>query len=105
MKKLPKSIETRIAEINAMIPQIDNLGNYAWTYNGGTWPSLVNIEPIQVNGLKVTITAKDQKFTKDNFITKQTYKANNLDMFADNGLTGLKYDLSVILKAFKKALN
>jgi hypothetical protein len=105
MKKLPKSIENRISEINAMIPQIDNLENFAWTYNGGTWPSLVNIEPIQVNGLKVTITAKDQKFTKDNFITKQTYKASNLDMFADNGLTGLKYDLSVILKAFKKALN
>jgi hypothetical protein len=40
-----------------------------------------------------------------NFITLQKYNAKDQDFFSDNGLIGLKYDLSVILKAFKKALN
>lgn len=104
MKKLPKAIETRINEINSMIPQIDALGDFAWTYAGGTWPYQVDIKPIQVNGLKVKIEAKDQKNPSYNYITKATYKATDLEYFSDKGLIALKIDLSVILKAFKKAI-
>jgi hypothetical protein len=104
MNKLPKSIEKRINEINAMIPQIEKLDEFACTYNGGTWPYYVDILPIEIKGLKVIIKAKDLK-SKNNFIDNQKYNAANDDYFADNGLNGLKYDLSVILKAFKKALN
>ena len=100
MKKLPKSIETRIAEINAMIPQIDNLENHVYTYAGGTWPYLINIEPIQINGLKVIIKAMDEKVNyKSNYITREAYKVSDVD-----SLENLKYDLSIILRAFKKAL-
>ena len=38
MQKLPKSIETRINEINSLIPAINALSDFAWTYAGGTWP-------------------------------------------------------------------
>jgi hypothetical protein len=103
MKKLPKSIENRINEINALIPLVDQLGDFAYTYNGGTYPYHVDIVPIIVNGLKVRIKAKDTKWNH-NYINDQKYNANNNDYFAENGLIGLKYDLSVILKAFKKAL-
>ena len=100
MKKLPKQIETRIAEINAMIPQIDNLENHVYTYAGGTWPYLINIEPIQINGLKITIKSKFGKFRyAENYITLETYKASD-----EYNLENLKYDLSVILRAFKKAI-
>ena len=57
-----------------------------------------------MKGLKVTIKAKDQKNASYNYITKATYKANDDGYFSDNGLIALKIDLSVILKAFKKAL-
>jgi len=100
MKKLPKQIENRISEINAMIPQVDNLENYVYTYAGGTWPYLINIDPIEINGLKVVIKSMDEKVNyKTNYITREAYKASDPD-----SLDCLKYDLSVILKAFKKAL-
>jgi hypothetical protein len=98
MKKLPKQIETRIAEINAMIPQVDNLDQFVYTYAGGTWPYVINIDPIQINGLKIIIKAKNQKHGH-NYINEETYRANN-----EYNLENLKYDLSVILRAFKKAL-
>jgi hypothetical protein len=103
MKKLPKSIETRINLINSMLPQISNLDKIPFTYNGGTWPYYVEIQPIEIKGLKVTIKAKDLK-SKNNYINAEKYNVNNTDYFADNGLSGLSYDLSVILKAFKTAL-
>lgn len=104
MKKLPKSIESRINEINSMLPQVDALGDFAWTYAGGTWPYQVDIEAIQVDGLTVTIKAKDQKNNRWNFITLETYDVTDCDYFSCTGLTGLKHDLSIIFKAFKKAL-
>jgi hypothetical protein len=103
MKKLPKAIETRINEINDMLHQVDAQEEYAYTYAGGTWPYHVDIKPIQVNGLKVTIEAKDPKWSH-NYIDRQTYKASDLDTFSEKGLVMLKEDLSIILKALKKAL-
>ena len=105
MKKLPKSIENRIAEINAMIPKINELSDYAWTYAGGTWPYMVDIEPIEIKGLKIIIKAKNQKDERSNYITKDIFDAKKTDLFDENGLIHLKESLSVILKAFKKALN
>jgi hypothetical protein len=98
MQKIPKQIENRILEINAMLPQIDNLDQFVYTYAGGTWPYIINIDPIQINGFKITIKAKNQKYGH-NYINEETYKADN-----EYNLENLKYDLSVILRAFKKAL-
>lgn len=103
MKKLPKAIENRINEINSLIHLVENLDECPYTYAGGTWPHYVEIKPIQVKGLKVTIEAKNAK-QSHNYITKETYKANDLDFYSFNGLISLKYDLGIILKAFKKAL-
>jgi hypothetical protein len=103
MNKLPKSIGNRITEINSLLDQVALLDEYAYTYNGGTWPYYVDIEPIQVDGLKVTIKANDLRGSH-NYIDVQEYDVTNDDYFNDYGLRGLKYDLSVILKALKKAL-
>lgn len=104
MEKLPKQIENRIAEINSMLPKINELSDYAWTYAGGTWPYMVDIEPIEIKGLKVIIRAKNQKDERSNYITKDIFDAKKTDLFDENGLIHLKDSLSVILKAFKKAL-
>jgi hypothetical protein len=103
MKKLPKAIETRINLINSMLPQIETLDEIPFTYNGGTWPYYVEIQPIEIKGLKVIIKAKHVKGPY-NYINAQKYNANKNDYFSEDGINGLKYDLSVILKAFKTAL-
>ena len=103
MKKLPKSIETRIAEINAMLPQVEILDEIPYTYNGGTWPYYVEIQPIEIKGIKVIIKAKNVNGNY-NYIDVRKYNANKNDYFSEDGINMLKYDLSVILKAFKKAL-
>lgn len=102
MKNLPSATLSRINEINALLPLIDDLGASVYTYAGGTYPYLIDLYPIEVNGLKVIIQSK--KAGHNDYVLKETYKANKVDAFALNGLTALKYDLSVILKAFKQAL-
>jgi hypothetical protein len=100
MKKLPKSIENRINEINQLIPLVDKLGDFAYTYAGGTWPYKVDIKPIEINKLKVIIKAKNPVNVNSNdFLVNEIYNTNDF-----YNMDALKYDLSVILKAFKKAL-
>lgn len=91
------SIKNRINDINNMIPLVDQLDHFVYTYAGGTWPYIINIDPIQINGDKVIIKAKE--IGKNDFISDQSYSTK--DYFS---LDELKYDLATILKAFKKAL-
>ena len=104
MKKLPKSIEKRINEINNLLLLTDQLGDFVYTYAGGTYPFYVDIQSIEIKDLKVVIKAKDPK-RKNNLINIEKYNCKKIDEFALNGLVHLKYDLSIILKALKKALN
>lgn len=100
MKKLPKSIENRINEINEMIPLIDQLDDFAYTYSGGTYPYKVDIKPIEINKLKVIIKAKYPiNVNSNDFLVNEIYNTNDF-----YNMDALKCDLSVILKAFKKAL-
>jgi hypothetical protein len=103
MNKLPKSIESRILEINNLIPLVDKLDEFAFTYAGGTWPYYVNINPIEIKGLKVTIKSKYLN-DQNNFVDNQKYNCKKIGEFEENGLSQLKHDLSIILKALKKAL-
>jgi hypothetical protein len=91
------SIKNKINEINSLIPLVDQLDHFVYTYAGGTWPYMIDINPIQIEGDKVIITAK--AIGKNDFITDQNY---NTDEYYS--LDELKYDLATILKAFKKAL-
>lgn len=104
MKKLPKAIETRINLINSMLPQIETLDHFVYTYAGGTWPYKIDIMPISINGLKVTIQANNKNASTESYIKKETYNLSGINLMSDH-IESLKYDLSVILKAFKKALN
>lgn len=100
MQKLPKAIENRINEINQLIPLIDQLENFVYTYAGGTWPYKIDIKPIEVSKLKVVIKAKNPVNVNSNdFLVNEIYNAK--DFYS---IDALKYDLSVILRAFKKAL-
>jgi hypothetical protein len=91
------AIKNKINEINSLIPLVDQLESFVYTYAGGTWPYMIDINPIQIDGDKVIITAK--AIGKNDFISDQSYSTK--DYFS---LDELKYDLATILKAFKKAL-
>jgi len=74
------------------------------TYDGGTWPYYVDIEDITIGGNKnqyVYILEADK--TSYSYGFEKRYNVNKVDCDI-NGLPALKHHLSVICKAYKKAL-
>lgn len=98
-----KSILTRINQINELLPQINNLADYVYTYDGGTWPYLIDINPIEVLTTKVKITNK--KADKGNYILGDGDGKGEVYVFSkDYELDELNHTTKVILREFKKAL-
>lgn len=104
MKTISKAILTRIEEINNLIPIVNDLSIIPFTYDGGTYPYYVILEhKIEIKNQYVYI--QGPKNNANCYIEgKLRFNVNNVDMFADNGIDQLKHNLSVILKAFKKAV-
>jgi len=99
---MKKATLTRINEIKALLPIVKELDCYPATYAGGTMESYVIIEDIVINNQFVTIIGEQSMY---NFISgKERFNVNKLDAYASNGLADLNYNLSIILKAFKKAI-
>ena len=104
IKKIPKAVLNRIDEINRLLPIVNNLDTIPLTYDGGTYPEYVILKkPIKVKNQYVYIVGgghdSERKFEK-------RYNTNKrVDLLWDtNGLASLKYELSVILRAFKRAI-
>lgn len=104
IKKIPKAVLNRIDEINRLLPIVNNLDTIPLTYDGGTYPEYVILaKPIKVKNQFVYIVGEkgrnERKFEK-------RYNTNKrVDLWEDtNGLASLKYELSVILRAFKRAI-
>lgn len=108
MKRISKSQMAKIAEINALIPVLEH--NVVFTYDGGTWPYIVDIKPIAVsaNGQFVTIepTNGSAKTAVGSFYisSKERFNVNDSDYYSMNGAKALNHTLSTILKAFKKSI-
>ena len=88
---------TRINAINQMLPEVDRLNNTPVSYAGGTFPYYIELlKPIEVKNQYVYIEAPK----KDNF-----YKFEKRYNTAEHWqLDELKFDLSVINRAFKQEL-
>ena len=103
IKKIPKAVLNRIDEINKLLPLVNDLDTIPLTYDGGTYPEYVILKkPIRVKNQYVYIVGggrNERKFEK-------RYNTNKrVDLLWDtNGLASLKYELSVILRAYKRAL-
>lgn len=95
-----KKLLTKIEQINAMIEAVNQSEEIPVTYNGGTWPYYVCIEPITINGKFVTIRSA---ISQNSFIDgKERYNMNKVSTFGDqNCAKHLNYTLNIILKAFK----
>jgi hypothetical protein len=100
--KLPKALAERINEVNDLIKIATDEFIYVTTYAGGTWPYVIDIKPIRVNGKFVTI--ESVKPYQYDFIKKQRYCITKTDEFADNGLAELKYNVGIIRKALISAI-
>ncbi len=97
---LSKATLRKIEEINSMIETVNNASDFAYTYDGGTYPSIVSIKPIEIKNQFVTIS--DDK--NGNYIGgKMRFNTNKKSMFNDANCSGhLNHFLNTILKAFKK---
>ena len=100
---MKKSILDKINEVNKLIPVVDDLFDYAITYDNGTYPSYVLlINPIQIKNQFVYIFYSKAPNNYDQ--GKVRYNLNKKDQFDEAGEAQLLYDLKVILKAFKAAI-
>jgi hypothetical protein len=100
MKKVSKRILDKINLINEMLPSVNGCSNYAYTYNGGTYPHQISIKPITVKNQFVTITNNGGTFI-DN---KERFNVNKTDSLDEFGSVYLNVTLKAILKAFVQLL-
>ena len=96
-KSVSKAIMNRIIAINEMLPSVLNADEIPTSYAGGTWPFIIDIQvPIVVSNQFVYI--KEEK-GMDSYGFEKRYNVNN-----EGQLDQLKYDLSVIKRAFNKVI-
>ena len=95
-RKINTALQRKINAINEMIPKINTLEELPISYDGGTFPSYIDILNVKVKNQFVYIESK-VGFNVMQF--DKRYCVNNANQFDD-----LKYSLSLIIKAFKKSL-
>ena len=95
-KKINAALQRKINAINEMLPKINNLEELPFTYDGGTYPSYIDILSVKVKNQFVYIESNKgfnlMQFDK-RYCTNNTYQ-----------LEELKQSLSLIIKTFKKAI-
>jgi hypothetical protein len=98
MKTISKAQLAKIQEITMLSAELQY--ELVTTYDGGTWPYVVDIKSIAVskNGQFVTIDGGEGR---GQFITKERFNVNDCDEWSANGAKALNRTLNVILKAYK----
>jgi hypothetical protein len=101
MKKVNKTQAARISEILTYAELLKD--RFVTTYDGTTWPYIVDIQSISVSpsGQFVTIEGAGYPgglYQFAQYIAKERYNVNDQEQARD-----LNHTLSVILKAYKKA--
>lgn len=100
-KKFPIAITRLINEINELLPQVNSCNDYAGSYAGSTYYSYIILDnEIRVKNNFVYI---DTANFSDNYPFEKRYNVNNIECDI-KGLPALKYDLRLIIKAFKQCI-
>ena len=98
--KIKKSITEKINMINELLPIVNELGDYAVTYNGGTYPSyFILTQPIEIKNQFVYIYFEKSRNNYDE--GKVRFNLNKKGEFDEYGEAFLLHDLKLILTAFK----
>ena len=96
-KKVPKAIINKVIAINEMLPSVLMADEIPVSYAGGTFPSYIDIRvPIVVSNQFVYITEEKGSYS---YGFEKRYNVNN-----EGQLDELKYDLSIIKRAFNKVI-
>jgi len=97
-----KTILAKIEEVNSLLTVVNSSDGLAVTYDGGTFPFVVSIKPIEIKNQFVYIINDGGTYTDG----KERYNLNKKSLFGDDyDIQHLNYTLSVILKAFKQLIN
>ena len=101
--KMPIAIERKINEVNDLLPIVKDLDETPVTYGGGTFPSYVDIQAINVKGKFVTIVGGNSPYSM--IKGKERFNANKVSMFGDeNCRKDLEDNLNIIIRTYRKAL-
>lgn len=96
-KTVSKAIMNRIVSINDMLPSVLNADEVPMSYAGGTFPYYIDVRvPIIIRNQFVYIIEEE---SRDGYGFEKRYNVNN-----EYQLEQLKYDLSVIKRAFNKVI-
>ena len=96
-KTVSKAIMNKVIAINEMLNDVLNSDELPTSYAGGTYPFIIDIQvPIVVSNQFVYI--KEEK-GMDSYGFEKRYNVNN-----EGQLDQLKYDLSIIKRAFNQAI-
>jgi len=100
--KFSKSLTNLIDDVNWLMEVANNDGLLVVTYDGGTYPYIIDIKPVQINGKFVTIEAV--KPNRHDYISKERFCVTKTNLFDDGGLVALEYSLKVIKRALKSTI-
>ena len=96
-KTVSKAIMNKVLAINEMLPTVLNSDEVPTSYAGGTFPYYIDIQkPIVVYNQFVYITEEKCSYS---YGFQKRYNVNN-----EGQLDELKYDLSVIKRAFNQSI-
>ena len=98
MKTISKAQLAKIQEITMLSAELQY--ELVTTYDGGTWPYVVDIKSIAVSKSGQFVTIDGGKGINQ-FITKERFNVNDSDVWSHNGAKALNHTLSAILKAYK----
>ena len=104
MMTIPKAILTRINEINDLMPLVSDSPVIPSTFDGSTYEMYVILErKIVVKNQFIYLVGPDN-FGSQFVEGIERYNMNRRGDFDQNGLVDLRHKLSIILKAYKKAI-
>ena len=108
MKRVTKAIAARIEELNTLIEA--KKYEYVSTYDGGTWPYVVNVAPLEISKSGQFVKVWPASLVGDKLVKEQkggTYayqsEAERFNMNDPERAADFRHVLNVLLRAYRAA--
>jgi hypothetical protein len=108
MKKVNKAIAARIEELNTLIEA--KKYEYVSTYDGGTWPYVVNVAPLEISKNGQFVKVSPASLVKDKLVKEKKggpyayqSEAERFNMNDPERAADFRHVLNVLLRAYRAA--
>ena len=108
MKKVNKAIAARIEELNTLIEA--KKYEYVSTYDGGTWPYVVNVAPLEISKNGQFVKVSPASLVGDKLVKEQKggmyayqSEAERFNMNDPERAADFRHVLNVLLRAYRAA--